>query len=256
MWDTLLVDGTDLSTIVSCVQTLDGNYNAAVARGDDITIPGVDGEIFTDKPYGAGTVDYGLVFAGDTTAEFNDQYRVLKTLIRPGKQLTLTRRVSYSTGNESHTAVATYASGLTMSPQLMRFGKVAVSFKILSGVWYAASPTTVSVGSGFSTTLAAAGETRTHKMTITVPGGSSITNSTNGFTLSLDMSSIVYSGGTAPTDPVTINVLNMTATQDGNDVSNCMTWNQRYPMRLEPGNNTIFPGAGITASFSYYPAYL
>lgn len=251
MYETLLVNGVDLATF-GCFQVLDGLYATAVPRGDDLTIPGMVGEIWTDKPYGAGSIDIGMILSGTTTTEWNDQYRALKTLIQPGTLLTLERHMSYTTGNEQHTATATCAAGISPTVSLMKFGKLTIQFKILSGVWYGTSPVTLisSTAGPFDVTVTGVGEAATHKVQISMTPGCQI------FSLEGTLS------GNNPiadeTTPIDIDVLNYTGTQSGLDVSSALAWSGRYMFRVVPGaNRVIFSvGGSGAASVSYYPAYL
>lgn len=246
-YEALLVNGVDLATF-GCVQLLDGIWEVSLPRGDDLTIPGLDGEIWTDKPYGAGTVDIGLILSGTTTTDFNDQYRALKILIQPGSLLTLSRHLSYTTGNEVHTANATFASGLSPTVTFLRFGKTTITFKLLDGVWYDTSTYSFSVSPGGSVTVTGVGETRTHKMTITMAPLSAITNVTTGHTLSF-----AKTGDDSTT--ISVDVMNISAHQGGNDVTQFMEWNMRYPFRIIPGaQSLLYAGAG-SASGTYTPAY-
>lgn len=241
MYETLQVDGIDLATVVTCITSLSGIYTVGNVRGSNIQIPGVDGELWLDRPYDTNTIELGLVLAGSTTTEFNDSYRVLKTLIRPGKKLQLVRKLSYTTGDELQVASGEYAGGLNPGMSLMRYGRVTVSFKIHDGLWYAPA------SDCFTTNVPATveGETRTHRMTVTMPYNGTLTNSSNGHTLTM-----AVVGSTANVD---IDVESMTAMQGATDVSYAMSWNSRLPMRLEPGVNTF---TGSTATICYWAAYL
>jgi hypothetical protein len=244
VYETLIIDGTDLATVVSCLQSLDGLYAVGSPRDNNLVIPGVDGETYVPKPYAAGVIGFGVVLAGSSTAELNDSFRALKTLIQPGKRLSLERHLSYTAGNEAHVAYGEWASGLDATVSLMRFGRVTFSLKVLNGLWYSDTPETVSLA--LTTTVAAKGEARTHAITLTVDGGTTTTNTTTGHAVSTSAAS-----GT----PVVIDVLNMTATQGGTDVSGTLTWNKAYPFQLMPGNNVIVSGSS-GSTLSYIAAYL
>lgn len=259
----LFVDGTNLATVVTAVQVIDGLYAAASSRGDDLTIPGLDGELWTDKPYGSGSIDIGLVLAAPSTTLFNDQYRTLKRLIRPGKKLQLTRQLTYSTGTESHVADATYTSGLGPTVSLMKFGKTTLSLKILSGLWYNPNTFSFSFTNAGTTFNETHGETRTNKISMIMAPNSTVTNVTTGHTVSLLIDDVFldpdtgYPSGIDGTSPVTVDVINMTATQGSADVSAALSWNLKYPMQLDPGNNVFtYDTAASTVSVTYYPAYL
>lgn len=93
------------------------------------------------------------------------------------------------------------------------------------------------------------GEIRTHRIVITMGPQATLTNTTTGHSVSMG---IPISGGFSSSN-VTIDVEQMTATQDGMDVSSYMTWTRRFPMRLVPGNNDF---TGDFAHICYRAAYL
>lgn len=243
MYETLIIDGIDVATIVSCVQSIDGLYNVGASRGDNIVFPGVDGETWVDKPFATGTVDLGVVLAGTNTTQFNDSYRALKKLVKPGRRVSLERRMSFSTGNESHYAIGEYAAGLAPTISVARFGKTTLSMKLLDGVWYSGATTQLSFPAG-TYVPHVEGDTRTHRIMLTMPPWSFIYNATTGHRLDI---------GPHPGGNVTVDVVNMTATQDGNDVSFLLSWNQTYPLQLVAGDNQLTTNGGFT--LSYYQAF-
>lgn len=146
MYETLIVDTVDLSDIVTCITVLDGMYTTPTTRSDNLVIPGVDGETWLDKPIATNVIELGLILVGNTTTEFNDAFRLLRKRVPPGKLLHLERRMSYTTGNESHQATGEFASGLAPTLQLMRFGRTTLGLRIHSGLWYDTSETCFDVG--------------------------------------------------------------------------------------------------------------
>ena len=242
MYETLIINGYDLAHYVTCIQSLDGLYNMGTPRGDNIVFPGVDGETWVDKPFQTGTVELGLFLRGNTVADFNEILRALRKIVSPGQKVTMQRRLSYNSGGETHTTQGEFAGGLNPTLQFQRFGRVTLTMKVLDGLWYANSAASVGIPNGG--TLSIAGETRTHRMTIEMPPGTTISNATNGHTIS----NTAAAGGM-----VSIDVETMVATQDGVDVSHTLGWNKRFPMRLEPGSNYF---SGSTANLSYSAAYL
>lgn len=244
MYETLIVDGTDLATVVSCLESLDGLYQVGTPRGDNAVIPGVDGETYVDKPYGTQVVEFGVDLQGATTADFNESFRELKRLIRPGKQLSLERHLSYPGGDEVHVASGEWASGLNATVSLMRFGRTTFSLKIHDGLWY--NQTSFTQPYANTTNVTINGETRTHRISLTMDAGHFVTNSTTGHTLSNNLA-----GGSGT---VTVDVITMTATQGGIDVSASLSWNKRYPFQLVPGSNII--STDTAGNITYTEAYL
>lgn len=238
MYETLRVNGVDLSTVVDCVTSLDGLYHVGNVRSDNVVFPGVDGEKFVDRPFASNVIELGLVLKGDTVTGFNDSFRALKKLMQPGVELFLERLMSFSTGNETHVASGELVSGLNPTMQLMRFGKTTIGLKLLDGLWYASAPQTFIAAAG--DTVDISGEARTHRMTVVVAPGTTLTNATTGHTIQ---------NGVPVGANVVIDVESLTATQGANDVTNAVTWTGRYPMRLVPGPNT-FTGTGCTITYT------
>lgn len=236
MYETLFIDGIDVAGLVSCVQKLDGLFITPSSRGSNIVIPGVDGEVHVDKPFEAGTVTAQLVLAGSTTGGFSDAYRQLRSVVRPGRRVQLVRQLSTTTGYEQHVAWGEYMSGLEPELQLARVGKVALTMKVLSGLWYGIDANTI--GTGAVTVL---GDARTRRIVVSMSAGT-LANATTG-------TSLTFSGP----DPIDIDVESMTATNSLSiDVSEYLTWSGLFPLELDPGVNNLTG----TASISYRAAYL
>lgn len=242
--DTLLIDGTDLAAAARIVQVWEGVHVTPGNRGSGLVIPDRDGMVDFDRPFGANTLSLGLLLRGSSDVTgFNDAYRTLRRLVKPGRQVTLTRRQSFTTGTEDHTAAARYLDGLNPTLLTPADGKMVLNFTILDGLWYGASQ---SIGTGAVTVL---GDVRTHRMTVTLTGSGSTTvlsNSANGMTFT-------YTG--SKSTAVVIDVEAMTATQGVTDVSANLSWNGIFPFRLEPGAQTLSVSTG-SAAISYRPAYL
>lgn len=136
MYETIIIDGFDLTDAVTCITSLDGIYQTPQVRGDNVVFPGVDGETWVDKPVAVNVIELGIVLKGDTTADFNDGYRALRKRVAPGKFLNLQRRMSYTAGNETHVATGEYASGLNPTMQLLRFGKTTLGLRVHDGLWH------------------------------------------------------------------------------------------------------------------------
>jgi hypothetical protein len=244
MTDTIKVDGTDLQTAARVLQVWEGVHQTPALRGSLIEFPTKDGSTDADQPFGSSVLGIGLMVQGGSSevTGFNDQYRTLKRLCKPGRTVTLTKELSYTTGNESYTQTAKLRS---LSPQQQSPAdyKVLVEFTLLDGLWFGSA---VTIGAGTSTVT---GDVRTRRMTVTISGGSSpktVTNSTNGWALT-------YTGSTATA--VVIDVENMTATQGASDVSGNLSWTRDFPMQLEAGSNTLAISSG-TLSIAYQPAFL
>ena len=245
MYETLIINGRDVRDYCVDITVIDGLYSMAVARGDNIVIPGVDGEIKTDKPYQTNVVELGLILKGNTTAEFNTALRALRSICPPNHLLSLERRMSFTTGNESHYALGEYTSGLSPTIQLARFGRTTLGVKVLEGVWHGNTDICVNVN---NSSMNVAGDGDTHRLTVTLPAVSSLTNTTTGHTMTMAVPTDIGSGS------VTVDVEACVATLGTTDVSNYLSWGAtRYAMRLTPGTNAF---TGSAATVCYKPAYL
>lgn len=242
MWETVLIDGTDVRVAgVRHVAVWDGVLASASARGSDQTFPFRDGDTPTEKAFGAFDFPLPLQLLAAGATPFNDALRALRLLVKPDRTVTLTRRLSYASGNESHTALARYVSGLDPQMVKMAGGECQLVMRILEGLWYGPA---VTIGAGTSTIL---GDTRTRRMTITLTGGTNptLTNTTTGDVLT-------YTG--SPTAAV-VNVEAMTAT-DTVDVTQHLTWSPRFfPFTLREGANTLVLTGGGSVAISYQPAF-
>jgi hypothetical protein len=236
-WETILVDGVDISSAARIIQVWDGAHTSADLRGGDLVVPGRDGVVAADRPFDVATLSIGMQVRGSSLLTgFNDELRTLVGICKPGRTVTLSRRMSYSAGNETHTATGRYLSGLTPSLATPALGKLVVNFAVLSGVWHGSS---VSVSPG---TVTIAGEVRTKKITLTLPGAGTLTNSTTGVSVTV-------------TAAATLDVEAGTSTGTLSDVvasgDPLGAW-----FTLVPGSNTItWSGAG-TPTIAYRPAYL
>lgn len=243
MTDTIKVDGTDVQTAARILQVWEDVHSTPDLRGSLIEFPTRDGSINVDQPFSSKILGIGLLVRGgapDVTG-FNDQYRTLRRLCKPGRTVTLTKELSYSTGNEVYTQLAKLRS-LSPKQETPADYRVLVEFTLLDGLWFGSA---VVIAAGTSTVT---GDVRTRRMTITLSAGTNptVTNSTNGYALT-------YTGSTATA--VVIDVENMTATQGASDVSGNLTWTKDFPMQLEAGSNTLAISSG-TLSVSYQPAFL
>src|SRR4051794_38501524 len=111
--NTVLVDGYDLS-LLAVLKVWEGVHAVAPLVGELPRIPNRDGRLDADQSFDALDFPLGLLLRGgapDITG-FNDKYRLLKSKIKPGRLVTLTRRLVFTTGSEDHTAPARYTSGL------------------------------------------------------------------------------------------------------------------------------------------------
>lgn len=256
MTDTVLVDGYDLSTIAT-LNLWEGVHAAAPLVGELPRIPNRDGRVDSNHSFDALDFPLGLILQGgspDITG-FNDKYRLLKSKIKPGRLVTLTRRLTFTTGSEDHTAPARYTSGLQPSQMSPADYGMVIHWDLLSGYWQGPATALASTPRGVQTSVTVAGDVRTCDMTITLSGSSggaiAFRNDTNG-------AYFTYNGATTGT-AVVIDVLNQTAMQGATDVTEHLSWTGDEVWQLEAGVNSVqfYGGAvGSTVAVSYKPSWL
>jgi hypothetical protein len=256
LWDTLLVNGTDLITMGCVAAPYEFPYNGAPQRGDLAQYAGIDGVEYDDLPYDAGLLPVTVSLSpscsgvsGNSWTSLNDAFRALRILCRPDRPSVLVRQMEFSSGQESHTANAKLLDIVTARP-VSQVLKCLVEFDLLDGCWFGGSQAIPAFS--VSGAPVVKGDVRTMRITATLSAGAvspTVANTTNGY-------SFTYVG-TVPAGGVTVDVLNRRATTitGSINVSNNLRWAKKHPFRMEPGANSITVSSG-TVAFSYYPAYL
>jgi hypothetical protein len=148
--DTLIVDGTDLSTVPGLVITdLSGLFAPGTRRGEDDVIPGRRGQIGAQLPYDAyaftipialtsGDVD-GTTSSAVRRGHFIAHLRALSAALDGTNGLvTLTRRLTSTdgTGYDTHTAAGRYVAGTAIAMLNPDSGATDLQFINLDGAWY------------------------------------------------------------------------------------------------------------------------
>lgn len=245
MGGTLLFGATDLASLC-IVEDLSAFWSSSDVRGDLDAFPGRDGSQGNDRPVSSKIASGQVTFEADTLAAVEDGVAAIKALLRLNAQQVVTRRKVTGAGNLDATQSAIFRTA-----EERWQGDAACTLllgaELLDGLWYGAS-TNIAVAAGAHTIL---GDTRTHRMTLTLAAGAArtITNTTNGFSFTF--------GTTVPTGGILVDVEAQTATAitGGADYSGYLSWAKTYPFRLNPGSNTLTVSAG-SAAISYQPAYL
>ena len=255
LWDTLLVNGVDLTTMGCIAAPYEFPYNSAPLRGDLSKYNGVDGVRYFDQPLDAGllsvTVSLSASCSGVTANSWiglNDAYRELRMLCKPDRPSVLTRRMEFSSGQEEHTANAKLLD-IAVTRPVTNVLKCLVEFSILDGCWFGPQESIAAFASASPTIK---GDVRTLKITATLSAGAVspvVTNNENQYSFSYV--------GTVPAGGVAVDVLNRRAKRisDNGDVSLNLKWAKPQIFRLEPGANSINTTSG-TVALDYSPAYL
>jgi hypothetical protein len=244
---TLLLDGVDMEELTECVEgPVVWPYQGFAQRGDFPTAPAVDGGVYINQPYDTAVLPVQVTLrspacSGGSGQALRVELAALRAACKPDHLLTLRRLWPDSTYEEA----AGKFLNITPARPLKNLMSCLVEFTLL-GLWYGPS-VNIPSGAGAHTI---AGTTRTHRMTVTLDGAGpqTITNTTNGY-------SFTYSGSVP--SPIVVDVEARTATlvSGSLDVSMYLEWEKNFPMRLDPGANTLTTTAG-TFSVDYQPAYL
>lgn len=140
--DTLLINGTDLQTLVE-VTDFSGLRAPGTKRGGNLTYPNADGDAHLPKVYAAYSFDVPVALTGqDSTstlherrAAFNAKLDALTAVLDTGL-LVLTRRLAVPGGGYvEHTAEGEYNSGLAMQMGNAVAGTTILQFENLTGCW-------------------------------------------------------------------------------------------------------------------------
>lgn len=241
--DTLLVDGLELPSSVCLEWPYEWPYQAVEDAGEAITYPGLDGGLPGGSLYPPSVLAVPMTISTgddceDTLSAANARLLEVRAALKPGREVTLTKRLSRPEPDAplDLTARARLVSMPTTRAAVDVFRAVA-EFMLLDGVWYGPE---VTIAPGAAVEVL--GDTRTHRMTITLTGATDVTltNHTNGWSLTF-----------AGTDCIIEN--ESIAVTSGNPAN--LSWKKRLPFRLDPGPNNITVSAG-SASIAYRPAYL
>jgi hypothetical protein len=248
---TYLVDGTDLQ--VSGVELLhdgSGLWSGIAENIGVATSAGANGGRITGgvlPPFTHSTMFE--VTAANAQAVWAAVV-ALRRRCKPGRTVTLTRRMPDPDGTDANTD-ATTTGRMQGDPRVAWIEKnnraqVDIDWLITGGPWYGASESIAAVGA-----VTVKGDSPTRKITATLSGGAAnpVVSNTNGY-------SFRYVG-TVPTGGVLVDVLARTATGITGSVplTANLRWAKDDPFQLDPGAQTLAVSAG-TASFTYYPAYV
>ncbi len=236
--DTILIDGTDLQTSARIIQVWGGVHATPEQRGSGFIIPSRHGIVDDiDRPFAAGVLSLGLMLQGgavDVTG-FNDQMRTLKTLVKPGRKVTLTRRLTYTAGTEDQTQSAR-CQPFTPDMLTPNDGKFVLNFLLLDGIWLGSSLTPT-----IPATITVPGDLVTRRITLVLPGAGTLTNTTTGVSVT------VTGAATLTVETKTATIAQSGVTTAGDPLG--------FWFNLAPGSNIITWSAGGTPTISYKASY-
>lgn len=244
--DTLFVGSLDLHMIPGViVERLDQLHAPGTRRGLNDTVPGRRGQLGVRKPLDAyafaipitiyPTGENGTI-AQRRAMTLNTLRATMAALMGTGGLVTLTRRLTTATGDLMTVAAGEFVDGLAIEWLNAEAGRTELNFVNLEGCWYATYDDVLTPGN-----VIVAGDVETHRITLTLPGPGTLTNTTAGASVTvttgavLDVENFDASAGLA------------TLTTTGSDP---------YWFTLLPGSNAItWTGTG-SPSIGYRAAYL
>lgn len=247
-----LVDAVDLADATAEL-THDGAglwSGPAEEVGTD-TYPGADGGDITGglfRPYTLSTMY--TVRAPNPTAVWAAAV-ALRRRCKPGRTVTLTRRMPDPDGTDANTDHTTTARRLTDRP--IWLAKTGLTLDVdwwVTSPWY--GPTvTIPNAAGTQTIL---GDTRTYRILITLSAGAqrTVANNTpgNGYYFQF-VGASVPSGGAV----VDVKAKRATAVVGGANLTQYLRWPKNFPFRLDEGPNLLATDVG-TFDVAYQPVYL
>lgn len=191
-----------------------------------------------DADYQLGLLMLGREASGQLTrARYLENARSLRRLLfNDAQPFTYRRTLDLSSGAQDVEGPARYVSGLDVAQVAAHAGRAMVRLSLLDGFLYDRADTTVNPG-----TVTVAGDARTRRMTLTLPGAGTLTNSTLGVSVTvsgattLDVEAFTSSGG-----------VGLVTGQSGSD----------YWFEFAVGPNIVTWSGSDTPSIAYRAAHL
>ena len=255
MAESYSIDGTDISTLMTHVQTLDGLIGTPPMLQRDYVIPGRTGSVAAKPWAGARPLTFGGIVTGATRIAYQGNLRSLAELcFNGGDTVTITRVIDLP-ADETLSVVGTarYVGGLESVNELApNVGRVAIEFSLISGFFYASDYADSGVKSTSTFTIDAPGEAPTSEVKVQFSGGTGaqkLTNTTTG-------DYVQYTGATSTA--VELNSATFTATQGATNVVSGVEAGTAsyYWMRLNPGVNSFTRTGNGDVQVFYKAAYL
>lgn len=220
MWETLLVDGTDVESL-AVIADWSGVLSSGSVAADPVTVPGRRGAVYTPGELEPYTFDVPLIVTGADTGEVYEKLSGLSALLDSTRgPLTVGRRVTLGAAQTTQEARCAVVSGWSVQLVGTNSARVSVAFMNLDGCWYSSA----AVNASASGTLAVPGDIPTPNAVITLASGASI---------ALAGSSVSYSGtGTLVLDGLTWEA----SSGDPGGVSHS---GAVHPLVFLPGDNAV-----------------
>lgn len=262
MAEKYIVNGTDATTVIQHLQTIDGNVGVPTPMQEDYLVPGRVGAIAANPWIGPRTLTLAGLVVGKATGALtarDDCLNKLRTLGRTffanGTAFTLQRETVGTNGRPLVVeSAARYLGGLESAQfEAPNVARVAADFVLLDVYLHGTASTAGTVTS--TSSLVVDGDVATSRVTVTFTGGTTAQRLTNTST-----GSWVQYGTAAGGTAVTLDVQAFTATRGSASVVGDVTFNaadgSRPWMTLLAGTNSLQLTGGGTAVVTWIGEYL
>jgi hypothetical protein len=133
-YEDLLIGGTSLKTYGK-ITDFSGILASGPLRGENVTYPGLAGDVFVPKVRGAYVFTVPMVLYG-SLATINTALDNLRTLLNSSSAaLAMTRHRTTGAGNVSETASGEFVGGLEPGLVGLTAGRISLDIVNLSGAW-------------------------------------------------------------------------------------------------------------------------
>lgn len=269
--ETFKVDGVILNTFAWNIDTLSGREGLPPRRGKNIPIPFRTGRVWTPKTYEERTINLSMWVKGSTEdgvipaegarAKYNDNLRVLKRLFAPTqRQVSLERKLRFTTGLETHTALAELANLMEPLNMGSRMANLNVDLRMADPWWYGVTQSTDVLAAG--ATINNPGDVEATSMFITFVGpltNPRLRNNSISPTIDVRYLGTIAAGQTVVLDTTLFSAIDQGGSSVVGAVSHVgsLLW-----MMLIPGNNTMtldnYTGGSVgsgKATVAFKPPY-
>lgn len=171
MSESYKIGSTDLASVMTHLQRVDGNIGVAPVLQDDYVVPGRTGVVAATPWFGPRVITFGGVVAGATRAAYQTSLKELGELVLNGGDTFTLSRTLITAGTPTHRATARYLGGLEQVEALSnRAGRVAFDVQLMDGFFYDSGFTSLGTVTG-TATVTVDGEAPTQNVTITYSVG-------------------------------------------------------------------------------------
>jgi hypothetical protein len=134
--DTLLINGTAVDADPRIqVEGFGDFHKDGPYRGENLTIPGMPGQVSFAKVRDSYVMDLPIAIIGASRDDFIDALADLRTLIGADNLVTLTRRLTSGGSSVDTTCTAEYLANQSVDLLNSQTGRTTLSFLNLDGGW-------------------------------------------------------------------------------------------------------------------------